>query len=198
MDKTMSNNQELEELIKKNIYSEGELQEAATVRNFRTVRIEGDREVVREIEHYNLDMIISLGYRIKSSIATKFRIWATGRLREYIIKGFAMDDERLKENGGGAYWKEFENFYRDMGEPPEKGLTIERIDNERGYSKENCRWATMAEQGQNRRGNRHYEYRGKKQTIAGWARELGLSHSAMEKRFTRWSVEKAITERKMQ
>lgn len=98
----------------KNIYSEGELQEAATVRKFRTVRIEGDREVVREIEHYNLDMIISLGYRIKSSIATKFRIWATGRLREYIIKGFAMDDERLKENGGGAYWKELLERIRDI------------------------------------------------------------------------------------
>lgn len=70
----------------KNIFDEGELDPAVTVRKFRTVRTEGDRQVERELEYYNLDMIISLGYRIKSNIATKFRIWATDRLREHIIK----------------------------------------------------------------------------------------------------------------
>lgn len=98
----------------KNIYNEGELDRAATVRKFRTVQTEGGREVAREIEHYNLDMIISLGYRVKSQIATKFRIWATQRLREYIVKGFAMDDERLKGNGGGDYWKELLDRIRDI------------------------------------------------------------------------------------
>lgn len=98
----------------KNIYDEGELVQAATVRKFRTVRAEGNREVVREIEHYNLDMIISIGYRVKSKVATQFRIWATERLREYIIKGFAMDDERLKGNAGGSYWKELLDRIRDI------------------------------------------------------------------------------------
>ncbi len=98
----------------KNIYAEGELEEAATVRKFRTVRTEGNRKVTREIEHYNLDMVISLGYRVKSQIATKFRIWATQQLRDYIVKGFAMDDERLKENSGGNYWKELLERIRDI------------------------------------------------------------------------------------
>lgn len=84
----------------KNIYSEGELRENSTCRKFRQVRNEGGRKVNREIPFYNLDMIISLGYRIKSSIATNFRIWATRRLKEYMIKGFTMDDERLKGNAG--------------------------------------------------------------------------------------------------
>lgn len=79
-----------------NIYDEGELDPDATVKKFLTVQIEGNREVEREIDHYNLDMIISVGYRVKSLIATRFRIWATQRLREYIVKGFVMDDERLK------------------------------------------------------------------------------------------------------
>lgn len=98
----------------KNIYSEQELSPEATVRKFRTVQKEGDREVSREIEHYNLDLIISLGYRVKSHIATKFRIWATERLREYIVKGFTMDDERLKGTGGGDYWKELLERIRDI------------------------------------------------------------------------------------
>ncbi len=98
----------------KNIYSEKELTPEATVRKFRTVQKEGNREVSRDIEHYSLDMIISLGYRIKSQIATKFRIWATARLKEYIIKGFAMDDERLKGTGGGNYWKELLERIRDI------------------------------------------------------------------------------------
>ena len=79
-----------------NIYAERELQSDSTVKKFLTVRLEGNREVKRELDYYNLDMIISVGYRVKSIIATRFRIWATQRLREYIIKGFAMDDERLK------------------------------------------------------------------------------------------------------
>lgn len=74
--------------------------------NFRQVRQEGTRQVTREIPYYNLDMIISLGYRIKSLIATRFRKWATEHLKEYMVKGFTMDDERLKGNGGGNYCKE--------------------------------------------------------------------------------------------
>ncbi len=98
----------------KHIYEEGELSESSTCRKFRQVRVEGNREVTREIPFYNLDMIISLGYRIKSAIATRFRIWATQRLKEYLIKGFTLDDERLKGNGGGAYWKELLDRIRDI------------------------------------------------------------------------------------
>ena len=79
-----------------NIYKEGELSPEATVKEYLTVRKEGSREVKRLLDYYNLDMIISVGYRIKSHIATRFRIWATERLKEYIIKGFTLDDERLK------------------------------------------------------------------------------------------------------
>lgn len=88
----------------RHIYEEGELDEKLTCRNFRQVRKEGNREVSREMLYYNLDMIISLGYRVKSLIATQFRRWATERLKEYMIKGFTMDDERLKNLGGGNYW----------------------------------------------------------------------------------------------
>ena len=98
----------------KHIYEEGELDEISTCRNFRQVRKEGNREVTRQILHYNLDMIISLGYRIKSVIATRFRQWATKRLKEYMIKGFTIDDERLKGNGGGNYWKELLDRIRDI------------------------------------------------------------------------------------
>jgi len=98
----------------KNIYDESELDKESTCRNFRQVRKEGNREVAREIPFYNLDMIISLGYRVKSSIATNFRRWATGRLKEYMIKGFAMDDERLKQLGGGGYFKELLERIRDI------------------------------------------------------------------------------------
>ena len=80
----------------KNIFQEGELDQMATIKDFLIVRLEGNREVNRNIEYYNLDAIISVGYRIKSHVATKFRIWATQRLREYIVKGFVLDDERLK------------------------------------------------------------------------------------------------------
>jgi len=95
------------------IYSEGELVPAATCRNFRQVQLEGKRKVARELPFYNLDMIISLGYRINSKIATSFRRWATERLKEYIIKGFTLDDERLKQNGG-RYFKELLQRIRDI------------------------------------------------------------------------------------
>ena len=79
-----------------NIYDEGEVESGATVRKFRIVQTEGARQVSREVDHFNLDAIISVGYRIKSRIATRFRQWATARLREYLVKGFVLDDERLK------------------------------------------------------------------------------------------------------
>ena len=96
------------------IYDEGELDEESTCRKFRQVRMEGSRQVTREIPHYNLDMIISLGYRVKSIIATHFRRWATERLKEYMIKGFTMDDDRLKNLGGGSYWHELLDRIRDI------------------------------------------------------------------------------------
>jgi hypothetical protein len=80
----------------RNVYAEGELQAAATVKEFLIVRQEGNRQVSRSVEHYNLDAIISVGYRVKSAVATRFRIWATQKLREFIVKGFVLDDERLK------------------------------------------------------------------------------------------------------
>lgn len=95
-----------------NIYFEEELDKNSTCQKFRQVRKEGNRNVSREIPFYNLDMIISLGYRIKSKVATNFRKWATERLKEYMIKGFTMDDERLK--GGGAYWKELLARIKDI------------------------------------------------------------------------------------
>lgn len=98
----------------KNIFAEGELDESSTVRNFRIVRLEGKRQVAREIAFYNLDMIISLGYRVKSLIATQFRRWATQQLREYMLKGFTLDDERLKKLGGGDYWQELLDRIRDI------------------------------------------------------------------------------------
>ena len=98
----------------KYIYEEEELDADSTCRNFRQVQKEGNRSVSREIPFYNLDMIISLVYRVKSKIATQFRQWATKRLNEYIRKGFTMDDERLKEAGGGDYWKELLARIRDI------------------------------------------------------------------------------------
>ena len=95
----------------KHIFEEGELEENSVVRKFRTTGSDGKNY---NVIHYNLDMIISLGYRIKSSVATKFRKWATARLKEYMIKGFTMDDERLKGNGGGSYWKELLDRIRDI------------------------------------------------------------------------------------
>lgn len=98
----------------KHIYKEEELEADSTCRKFRQVQNEGNRNVSREIPFYNLDMIISLGYRIKSKVATQFRQWATKRLNEYIRKGFTMDDERLKQAGGGDYWKELLDRIRDI------------------------------------------------------------------------------------
>jgi len=98
----------------RHIYEEGELDEISTCRKFRRVQQEGNRLVEREFPFYNLDMILSLGYRIKSRLATRFRIWATERLKEYVIKGFTMNDERLKELGGGTYWYELLNRIRDI------------------------------------------------------------------------------------
>ena len=95
----------------KHIFEEGELIEDSVVRKFRTTAADGKDY---NTTFFNLDMIISLGYRIKSRIATKFRIWATERLKEYIIKGFTMDDERLKQMGGGTYWYELLNRIRDI------------------------------------------------------------------------------------
>lgn len=96
------------------IYEEDELEENSTCRKIRQVRMECNRQVARVLTYYNLDMIISLGYRVKSSIATQFRRWATARLREYLVKGFAMDDERLKNLGGGNYWRELLERIRDI------------------------------------------------------------------------------------
>lgn len=98
----------------RNIYLEGELDKESTCRKFRQVRMEGNREVQREIIYYNLDMIISPGYRIQSKVATHFRRWATEHLKEYIIKGFTIDDERLKGQAGGNYWKELLDRIRDI------------------------------------------------------------------------------------
>ena len=95
----------------KHIFADGELSENSVVRKFRTTATDGKNY---ETTFYNLDMIISLGYRIKSLTATKFRIWATQRLKEYIIKGFTLDDDRLKELGGGGYWKELIERIRDI------------------------------------------------------------------------------------
>jgi len=98
----------------RNIYKEGELKPERTIRKFRIVQIEGARQVSRETDFYNLDVIISIGYRVKSLRGTQFRIWATQRLREYIIKGFTLDDERLKEAGGGNYFDELLARIRDI------------------------------------------------------------------------------------
>lgn len=98
----------------KGIYETGELQREATVADFATVRMEGARRVRRTLEHFNLDAIISVGYRVNSIRGTQFRIWATKRLREYIVKGFTLDDERLKAAGGGNYFDELLERIRDI------------------------------------------------------------------------------------
>jgi len=97
-----------------NIYEEGELMPEATVKKILTVELEGTRQVQRTLDHYNLDMIISVGYRVKSHVATRFRQWATRHLREYIIKGFVLDDERLKQAGTGNYFDELLARIRDI------------------------------------------------------------------------------------
>lgn len=96
------------------IYDEGELAKAATVKRYLRVQTEGTREVSRTVEHYNLDAVLAVGYRVRSHRGTQFRIWATERLREYLIKGFAMDDARLKRAGGGNYFEELLARIRDI------------------------------------------------------------------------------------
>ena len=96
------------------VFEEGELNKKATCRNFRQVRFEGQREVHREIEHYNLDVIISVGYRVKSHQGTQFRIWATQRLKEYIIKGFTLNDERFKTGSSMNYFNELQDRIREI------------------------------------------------------------------------------------
>lgn len=103
----------------RNIFEEGELDAAATIRNFRIVRLEGAREVARHVEHYNLDAILAVGYRVRSERGTQFRRWATERLREYLVKGFTMDDERLRNppvDGSGVpdYFDELLERIRDI------------------------------------------------------------------------------------
>ena len=97
----------------KNIYKDGELENNSTNKKFLLVQNEGNRQVKRNIDHYNLDMIIALGYRVQSQVATRFRIWATQRLHEYMQKGFTMDDERLKQ-GGNRYFRELLQRIRDI------------------------------------------------------------------------------------
>lgn len=97
-----------------NIFKEGELNEISTRRNFRLVRLEGNREVERDVEHYNIDIIISVGYRVKSQQGTQFRIWATQRLKEYIIKGFTLNDERFKTGTSMNYFNELQNRIREI------------------------------------------------------------------------------------
>ncbi len=96
-----------------NIYKDKELDKESTNKEFLLVQNEGNRQVKRKIDHYNLDMIISLGYRVQSQVATRFRIWATERLHEYMQKGFTMDDERLKQ-GGNRYFRELLQRIRDI------------------------------------------------------------------------------------
>ena len=98
----------------KTIYNDGELEAGATIRKFLIVQTEGSRQVKRSVDYYNLDMIISVGYRVNSMRGTQFRIWATQRLREYIIKGFTLDDERLKQAGGGTFFDELLERIRDI------------------------------------------------------------------------------------
>ena len=98
----------------KNIFTEGELRPEATVAKFATVQTEGNRQVTRDIDYYNLDVIISVGYRVKSLRGTQFRIWASSVLKEYMKKGFALDDDRLKRLGGGNYFDELLARIRDI------------------------------------------------------------------------------------
>ena len=98
----------------KHILEEGELTQETTVRKFRTVQKEGEREVKRSITYYNLDMILAIGYRVRSNVGTNFRKWATSTLKEYVTKGGALNDDSLKEAGGGRYFKELLARIRDI------------------------------------------------------------------------------------
>ena len=107
-----------------NAFKEGELDENSVCREFRRTGADGKEYAVK---HYNLDVVISVGYRVKSLRGTQFRIWATQRLREYIVKGFVLDDERLKDTGGGKYWKELLDRIRDI-RSSEKALYRQVLD----------------------------------------------------------------------
>ena len=98
----------------KAIFEEEELNPISTVRNYRTVQKEGNREVERDIEYYNLDMIIAIGFRVRSSTGTKFRIWANDKLKEYITKGFVLNDERFKNGNSMSYFDELQKRLRDI------------------------------------------------------------------------------------
>ena len=98
----------------KKIYTEGELSREGTVAKKATVQLEGQRNVERTVEYYNLDVIISVGYRVKSQRGVQFRIWASRIIKEYMKKGFALDDQRLKELGGGNYFRELLERIRDI------------------------------------------------------------------------------------
>ena len=98
----------------KAIFEEEELNPISTVRNYRTVQKEGNREVERDIEYYNLDMIIAIGFRVRSSTGTKFRIWANDKLKEYITKGFVLNDERFKNGNSIGYFDELQKRLRDI------------------------------------------------------------------------------------
>lgn len=98
----------------KAIYAEGELSETTTCKDYLQVRQEGERQVNRKLRHYRLEAILAVGYRVRSARGTQFRQWVTGRLSEYLVKGFAMDDARLKNLGGGSYWKELLDRIRDI------------------------------------------------------------------------------------
>jgi hypothetical protein len=96
------------------IYQEGELLEDATCKEYLQVRQEGARQVSRRLKHYNLNVILAVGYRVRSPRGTEFRQWATAQLEQYLVKGFAMDDERLKQSGGGGYFDELLARIRDI------------------------------------------------------------------------------------
>lgn len=98
----------------KAIFQEGELKVASTVRNYRTVQMEGNREVSRDVDFYNLDMIIAIGFRVRSSTGTKFRIWANEKLKEYITKGFVLNDERFKDGNSMRYFDELQIRLREI------------------------------------------------------------------------------------
>ena len=98
----------------KSAYDDGELAREATVKKYLVVQIEGNRQVSRQVDHYNLDAVLAVGYRVRSGRGTQFRIWATERLREYLVKGFTIDDPRLKAGGGGRYFEELLGRIRDI------------------------------------------------------------------------------------
>ncbi len=113
----------------KNVFSEGELQQESTVAKFATVQMEGARQVSRDIEYYNLDVIISVGYRVKSLRGTQFRIWSSSVLKEYMKKGFALDDDRLKRLGGGNYFDELLARIRDIRSSEKSVLFFKQVQN---------------------------------------------------------------------